>query len=70
VCNLLEYDLEIRPKIECVTLESNFNLTYSEVREIRKTLTESSALELKLDTDELQELHTMCTRPANKNYIT
>ena len=62
--------MQIRPKIECVTLDCNFNLTYSEVREIRKTLSESSALELKLDINELQELHTTCTRPANKNYIT
>jgi len=54
VYNLLECDLEIRPKIECVTLDSNFNLTYSEVREIWKTPSESSALELKLDIDELQ----------------
>jgi hypothetical protein len=32
-------------------------------------VSESSALELKLDIDELQELHTMCTQLANKNYI-
>jgi hypothetical protein len=70
VYSLLDRDLVIRPNIECVTLNRKFNFTDSKVRKIRKTLSNSSALELKLDTNELQELHAMCTRPANRNYIT
>jgi hypothetical protein len=69
VYSLPDCDVEIRLKIECETLNRKSNLTQSEISEIRESLSKSSDLELKLDIDELQELHTMCTRQPNRNYI-
>jgi len=69
VYSWLECKLEIKPKSECVTSNSNLNLIESGNSELKESLEESRALELKLDIDEPQELHTMCMQSSNRNYI-
>ena len=65
----MDCDTEIRLKVKCVTSDPKYKLIQSEIREDRESASESSALELKLDIDELQELYTMCTRPSVKTFI-
>ena len=64
--SLLDCDTEIRLKVKCVTSDPKYKLIQSEIREDRGSVSESSALELKLDIDELQELYTTCTWPSFK----
>jgi uncharacterized protein HemX len=68
VYSLLDCDVKVRLNIKCETLDRYFEPTQSETREFRKSVSEGSALELKLDIDELQELLTMRTRLSNRNY--
>ena len=51
------------------TSDPKYKLIQSEIREDRRSVSESSTLELKLDIDELQELYTMCTRPSVRIFI-
>ena len=44
-------------------------ITRCEIREDREPVSEISALELKLDIDELQEFHTMCTWATVRTFI-
>jgi len=69
VYSWLDCDTEIRLKVKCVTSDPKYKLIQSEIREDRGSVSESSILELKLDTDEPQELYTMCTRPSVKTFI-
>jgi hypothetical protein len=69
VYSWLDCDSEISLNIKCVTSDPIYKLIQSEIREDRGSVSESSALELKLDIDELQELYTMCTRPSVKTFI-
>jgi hypothetical protein len=69
VYSLLDCDSEIRLKVESIALDLKFKLIQSEIMKDRESVSESSALELKLDIDELQELHTMCTRPSVRTFI-
>ena len=62
----LDCDTEIRLKVKCVTLDPKYKLIQSEIREDRGSVSESSALELKLDID---ELYTMCMRPLVETFI-
>jgi hypothetical protein len=68
VYSLLDCDSEIRLKVKCVPSDLKYKLTQSERGECRESVSESSALELKLDIDELQELYTMCTRPSVRTF--
>ena len=66
---MIECELQIKPKLGGTILDNNLNLLQSENSDFREVLNESSVLELQLNIDELQELHTMCLRSANRNYI-
>jgi len=66
---LIECELQIKPKLGGTILDNNLNLLQSENSVFKEVFNESSALELQLNIDELQELHTMCLRSANRNYI-
>jgi hypothetical protein len=66
----LNCDSEIRLKFECIAPDLKYKSLQSEVREDREPVSEISALELKLDNDEIEELHTMCTPATVRIYIT
>jgi hypothetical protein len=65
----LNCDSEIRLKFECIAPDLKYKLLQSEIREDRELVSKISALELKLDIDELQEFHTMCTRATVRTFI-
>jgi hypothetical protein len=69
VYSLLDCDSEIRLKVEYVASDLKYKLTYSEIREDRESVSESSALELKLDIDQFQELHNICMKPSVRTFI-
>ena len=62
-------DSLIRLKVECVDTNRKYNLIQSEIKEVSESVSESNALELKLDIDELQEILTMCTQPSVRTFI-
>jgi len=67
--SLIECELPIKPKLDGTILHNKLNILQSENSDFREVLNENSVLELQLNVDELQELHTMCLRSANRNYI-
>ena len=67
--SLLDCGLEIRVKVECRTIESIGNHNQSDKRKASVSASERSELELKLDIEELQEIHTMCTRSSVRMFI-
>ena len=69
VHSLLDWDLETRLKVKCKISNHKNKLIQSETKKVSESISECSALELKLDIDELQELYTMCTRPSVKSFI-
>jgi hypothetical protein len=69
---LVDRDLEIRLQLECVTSNIKAELPQRENKNDRVSRSESSensALDLKLDIDELQELHALCMRLPIRNYL-
>jgi len=69
--SLGDLNQEIRLKFECVVSDIKKKFIHSETRKAREPVSESSALEIKLDIDELQELDTLCTRLSIRTfYIT
>lgn len=72
VYSLVDRDLEIRLQLECIIsnkkseLLRRKNITH---RVLRSERSEKSALDLKLDIDELQELHALSTRSPIRNYL-
>jgi lysophospholipase L1-like esterase len=69
VYSLLDCGLEIRVKVECRTIESIGNHNQSDKRKASVSASERSELELKLNIEELQEIHTMCTRSSVRMFI-
>ena len=69
VHGLLDYNLKIKLKVECEALDAKNKLIQSEIRKTSESISVGSALELKLNIDELQELYSMCTRPVVRSYI-
>jgi hypothetical protein len=69
VYSLLECGLKIRLKVECKSTVPIGNLFQNKSRKAYMSASERSELELKLDIDELQEPHTMCTRSSVKMFI-
>jgi hypothetical protein len=67
--SLIDCDSLIRLKVECVASGRKYNLIHSEIKEDSESVSESNALEHKLDIDELQEIFTMCTRPSVRTFI-
>jgi hypothetical protein len=61
--------LEIRLKVECATIDHKSNLFNSDSRKTSVLANERSELELKLDVEEFQELHAMCTRSSVRIFI-
>ena len=68
--SLIDCELQIKPKPGGTILDNNLNLLQSENSDFREVLNENSVLELQLNIDELQELHTMYLRSANRNGYT
>ena len=69
VYSLLNCGLEIRLKVERRTIESTGNYIQNDNRFGSASASERSELELKLDIEELQELHTMCTRSSVRMFL-
>jgi len=67
--SLGDLNQEIRLKFECVVSDIKKKFIHSETRKAREPVSESSALEIKLDIDELQELDTLCTRLSIRTFI-
>jgi lysophospholipase L1-like esterase len=65
VYNLLDCGLEIRLKVECITRDPIGNTNQSESRKACVAASERS----KLDIEELQKLHTMCTWCSVRMFI-
>ena len=61
VHGLLDYNLKIKLKVECEALDAKNKPIQSEIRKTSESISVGSALELKLNIDELQELYSMCT---------
>jgi hypothetical protein len=69
VYSLLDCGLEISLKVEYKSIVPIGKLIQSESRKASTSASGRSELELKLDIDELQELHTMCTRSSVRTFI-
>ena len=67
--SLLHCGLEIRLKVKCATIEHKSNLFNSDSRKASVLANERSELELKLDIEEFQELHAMCTQSSVRTFV-
>jgi hypothetical protein len=56
-------DQAIGINFECSNWKRKRNILHSELVTLHSVISNESSLECKLDTDELQELHNMSTRP-------
>jgi hypothetical protein len=69
VYNLLDCDPVIRLKLVCEASDPKYNIMQGEISDDKVSVSEGSALELRLDIDELQEFYSMCTRSSVRPFI-
>jgi len=69
VHDLLNCDPAIRLKLVCEVSNLKYNVMQGEISDVKVPASEDTALELRLDIDELQEFHFMCTRSMVRSSI-